>query len=208
MKQQKSSWLLNPFLRIAGAQALGIGLAAMALTATLAYLGAIHLDGILDLHYCGEAHWSIYFWEGLINWGIMVVLLYLSGAVFSDSKIRLIDVLGTHALARFPFLVMVGVALLTASSTKQVTAYIMSTLHGAGELMAVSAGHWAVFILSTAVSLLTLVWAIIWMYRAYSVSCNLQGKKGIISFIAVLLISEVIAKLIYLYGFEICTPSL
>jgi len=45
------------------------------------------------------------------------------------------------------------------------------------------------------VNLLMLVWMVALMYRAYATSCNLKGARAIVSFIAVIIIAEFLARL-------------
>jgi hypothetical protein len=40
------------------------------------------------------------------------------------------------------------------------------------------------------------------MYRAYSVSCNVAGKKAVLVFIPLLILGEVISKLVLLTVFR------
>ena len=46
----------------------------------------------------------IAFLEGIINWLTVTLILYITGLIISKSSIRFIDVAGTQALARFPYL--------------------------------------------------------------------------------------------------------
>jgi hypothetical protein len=45
------------------------------------------------------------------------------------------------------------------------------------------------------VSILFILWSIFWMYNAYSVSGNLKGGKGILSFIVALILAEILSKI-------------
>ncbi len=51
------------------------------------------------------------------------------------------------------------------------------------------------FVIMVIVSLLALIWMAALVYRAYSVSCNIKGGKAIGSFIAGLIIAEILSKL-------------
>jgi hypothetical protein len=54
-------------------------------------------------------------------------------------------------------------------------------------------------ILVSIVGIITIVWMVALMYNAYSVSANLKGQKGILSFIAALLISEILSIVLLYY---------
>jgi uncharacterized protein (DUF697 family) len=51
------------------------------------------------------------------------------------------------------------------------------------------------FFAATLLMLPLLVWMIVLMYKAYSVSCNVRGPKAILSFIAALILAEILSKL-------------
>ncbi|MND07029.1 hypothetical protein D3C83_287800 [compost metagenome] len=54
--------------------------------------------------------------------------------------------------------------------------------------------------LFTLIAIVCAVWAIILMYRAFSVSCNLRGPRAVIPFIVAMLLAEIATKsLIYFY---------
>ena len=52
------------------------------------------------------------------------------------------------------------------------------------------------FIVANVVIVLTLIWMVTLMYKAYAISCNLKGAKAIGSFIAGLIAAEVVSKLL------------
>jgi len=47
----KGKWLINPFERIAGWQALTAGLAVMTLTALIGTYNSIHFSGLMNTHF-------------------------------------------------------------------------------------------------------------------------------------------------------------
>lgn len=189
--------LLNPFERFAGTEALLAGLAVMLLTALPAVYGGIHLDGVIDLHAGAAVTWKQALAEALTDWLVMVAVIYLSGRTVSRSAIRLIDVLGTQALARFPFLPAVGISVLLFND--RILAYVKHTVSQQGDAVEISAAEWIAFVCMALVIILCLVWTIVLMYRAYSVACNAKGTKGVVSFIVSLLLAEVISKLLLLF---------
>jgi uncharacterized membrane protein len=66
-------------------------------------------------------------------------------------------------------------------------------MNGGGQ-SSVQPSQWFLFGLLSLVLLVTLVWMIVLMYKAYSVSCNVKDAKGILSFIGGLVIAEVVSK--------------
>lgn len=168
-------WLFNPFYYLAGGKALGLGLVAILLAGIIAHTGKTRFDGVLDYHVL--AHYNISVWtamsEGLAWWAILSLLLLIAGKIFSKSKFRSIDVVGTQALARAPFLFAALVGLLV----------------GIGESPGVSR-----YILVTILILTMLVWMVWLMYKGFSHSCNLRGGKAAAIFIVCLVTSEIASK--------------
>ena len=50
------------------------------------------------------------------------------------------------------------------------------------------------FAVAALVAILMIVWMVVLMYRAYSLSCNVSGGKAIGVFIAALILAEAISK--------------
>ena len=99
-------WLYNPFERIAGWQALFIGLAAMALTAVVGKINNVAFDGVLDAHTGARFSFTASFAMQAVNFISLFLTMWLAGVCFSKSKLRAIDVAGTMALARAPMLLL------------------------------------------------------------------------------------------------------
>jgi hypothetical protein len=186
------TWLLNPFERLAGWSALFYGLVIIFVTALIACCGNIHLDGVVDLHVTEQVSLGSCLLEGLIDWGCMAAFIYLAGLLFSRSSIRVIDVLGTQALARFPFLVSTLVSWLCFNSN--ILHYMEYTFLHRGEPVSITAMDVFLFGCVMLVTLVMTIWTIYLMYKAYSVSCNVKGAKGIGSFTAALIFAEIGSK--------------
>ncbi|MCC6373009.1 MAG: hypothetical protein IT236_18545 [Bacteroidia bacterium] len=186
--------LLNPFERFAGAASLWIGLCFLIITCIVAYAGNIHLDGVLDLHISENTTWKITAIETLLNWWCMFLFIYIAGLLLSKSSIRIIDVFGTQAMARAPFLIAtIGNLFLSGS---RIDKYLNNRFLQRGEAVEITGGDIALFVVSMLLTLLALIWMVMWMYRAYCISCNVKGTKSILSFIAALLLAEISSKLL------------
>jgi hypothetical protein len=173
-------WLFNPFTYIAGLKSLLIGWLLMLLTAFIASYSGAHFDGALDVHGSLKVMpaW-IFFIEQLIAWGSLVITFYLSGFFFSSSSVRFIDVAGTTALARAPLI-------------------IVAILHFAISTPAIT----PLYIGTSLIELLFIIWMIALLFNAFKVSCNIKGNKAVIVFIVSLIVAEIISKVIlyYLYS--------
>jgi hypothetical protein len=191
--------LFNPFHYLAGGPALGLGLAAIVVAGLICALGQTHFDGVLDLHsnlglQTGRTHcplW-VYLAEGLIDWLALGVPLLIAGKLLSRSRgLRALDVFGTQALARAPFLISALVVLLPGfrrSVTAMVTTMNPAALTG-------NLPDFLAFLIALIVVILMTVWAVALMYRAYAVSCNIKGARAVVSFIIVLLAGEALSKI-------------
>jgi len=174
--------LFNPFKKLAGGKALGIGLAILLLTAFAAGFSNCHFDGVLDAHVGAELPDWVYYLESLMAWGISALVFYLAGVIFSPSKIRLIDILGTTALARYPFFF---IALIS---------FALPNLRP-DELPPLTPP----FVFVSIVMVLISIWYIALLYHAFSVSCNLKKNKGIWAFIGAIIVAEIISKIAFHY---------
>jgi hypothetical protein len=195
-KRTLIQWLFNPFKFIAGYQALLIGLAAIILTSLLGSLSNTHFDGVLDVHTPKQAPQWFFLCEGLINWISLAILLLVLGLIVSRSALRTIDVLGTQALARWPYLVT-ALAMLPEANRK-VPEYLMTKLTQSHNAILINGTDIAIFAIAMFLTILMLIWMVALMYRAYAVSCNIKGPKAIVTFIIGLIGAEMISKVIIL----------
>ncbi len=179
--------LFNPFKFIAGNKALFIGLGAMLATAVLAFIGKVHQDGIIDIHRGRVTASYLYFLEPAIDWICLVIPMYIFGRILSASSVRFIDIAGTIALARYPVIIAVIINMLFVP---------IININRLADIQNLSSGTMAGLIVSGLVALIVIIWVIALFYNAYSVSTNLKGGKATWSFIASLLIAEILSKII------------
>ena len=169
-------YLINPFERIAGWQALLVGFAAMALTAVIGAINNIAFDGVIDVHAAEALSFSASFLMQAVNFLSVFLTMWLAGVCFSKTKLRAIDVAGTMALARTPMLLPAIICFLPVAPD---SVFDIPRL--------------AVFIL---VCMPFIVWMIALMYNGYIVSCHLKGVRAVVSFIGALFVAEVASKII------------
>lgn len=171
-------WLFNPFVYVAGARSLLIGIAAMLAIAILGYFSKTHFDGSLHISFGHYQPLYVYIIEQIIAWGITTLIFYALGAALSHSAIRFIDVAGTQALARWPMLFVAVLGFGYAAHPIESPADIDSGL-----------------IFRGLISLPFIIWLVALMYNAFAVSCNLKGVKAVIGFIAGVLFSSIVSQL-------------
>ena len=180
MKKQWLNFLVNPFEWIAGGQALGWGLLGMAVSTVICYLSGWHYHGLLHFGPAPNPAWWCYAVEHLVVWIVPAVLFYLGGLILSRSRIRVIDVLGTVAFAQLPFIFM---NLFNMLPPMQNLAKIDMNVPPM-ELMAQPGFRVGIWL--SLIGMIFLVWALVWMFKALKVSCNLKGYPlGILYCVAV-----------------------
>ncbi len=182
-------WLFNPFVAVAGWQALGSGLLLMMATLVTASFSHTNFDGAIDVHFNGGFTFEVYVFEQVNAWLCAVIIFFVVGSLLSKSKIRMIDVAGTLALARAPmlFAALIGfVPALHHINLNHITASFMV---------------WSLIVL------LFSIWMIALMYNALTVSCNLKGNKAIIGFIVSIILSEILSKIIIYQFYQFFTSK-
>jgi hypothetical protein len=185
-------WLFNPFKFVAGIRALLIGLAIILISGLIGSVSNTHFDGVLDVHTGASAPLWFFLAEGLIDWVCMVVPLFFFGLIVSRTSFRIIDVLGTQALARWPYLITALV--MFPDANQKVIMYLISKLTQAAPAAAVTPIDVSIFGFAMVVTIFMIIWMVALMYRAYTVSCNIKGAAAVITFIVSLIGAEVLSK--------------
>jgi len=191
-RRSASQWLFNPFRYVAGYEALLLGLGAILASAFIGYFGDAHFDGVLDVHIGLKAPLWVFVAECIIDWLSLAMPLYIFGLILSPSALRMIDVFGTQALARWPYLITSFVMLPEAN--RRFSAYLMAGLTSSEGFGTLNYVGLCVFVLASFVAIAMIVWMVALMYRAYSVSCNIKGARAVITFIVSIVGAEVLSK--------------
>jgi hypothetical protein len=184
-------WFFNPFRCVSRAVALVAGIAIIFISAALCSLAPAHFNGVLAAEYYSHAAppW-LYIAEGLTAWLSMALALQLFGAIVAPERFGFIDLLGTQALARWPYIFLALVALLPGGAQ----ALPRSVAGTAG--VTSSAGGIPITICVWVVLLGTTAWAIVLMYRGYVLSTGLERRKAVLSFGMALILAQIVAKVI------------
>jgi hypothetical protein len=185
--------LFNPFLYVAGGEALGIGLAAILLAGLVGAMGNTHFDGVLDTHTGAHAPLWFFLAEGIIDWLCLAAVLLVLGLVVSKTAFRALDVLGTQALARWPSLLLAP--LMLPGAIGRFGAQLLGLIRHPEASPAINIPDAIVFCVVVLATIPITCWMVYLMYKAYSVSCNVKGGRGIGTFIGGLFAGEVLSKL-------------
>ncbi len=186
--------LFNPFRWIAGWQALLVGVAAILAAGWIGSIGHVHFDGVLDVHLGKGLPLWLFLAEGIVDWLVLAVVLAVVGRIASTTRFRVIDIVGTQALARCPTLF--SAIILLAPGFQRYASHLMELMRHQGTTVSLQPSDSAVYFSAIAAMLLILVWTVALMYRSYVVSCNLRGAKAAITFIGGVLLAELFSKIV------------
>lgn len=169
--KNKVKLIVNPFIRIAGGQALIWGFLGLIVSTLLCWISGYHYHGLLHFGPAPNPAWWCYLAEHLIVWLIPALLFYLGGLFLSHSRIRVIDVLGTVLFAQLPLFGMNLISLLPAMRMMSQMNMNMSP----EEMLAQP--YFILAMILTLLGLPFLILTLIWMFNALKVSCNLKLWK-------------------------------
>lgn len=198
MKSKVWAWLFTPFKFIAGTKALVLGLVIMVILAILGYYSGTYFDGAIDIHYGSDTistvPFGVHLFFQLCGWFSFTLCLYVAARIVSKSSVRLIDMAGTLALSQLPLLIAAlwGFVPLAHISFGEVDIQTLNI----GQLIAVLMDNLPALIATIVVSTLAIIWSFILKYNAYSVSANIKGVIGIVSFAVAVIVAEIISQIL------------
>jgi len=175
--------MVNPFTRIAGLQAFGLGLVFLVVSGIIGGFGNVVFDGVIDSHLVKQ----LTMLQSFIYIGISLLTLVLvmwMAALFIAKGFRFIDILGTMTLSKAPFLLLA----------------IVGYFAEMPDMNEVMKNPLAIFnsmsmVVLMILSIPVLVWSITLMYNALKISSGASGGKLTTLFIIAILASEAISKL-------------
>lgn len=167
-----TNYLINPYYRIAGFKSLLVGFIGLLLLSFASFKTGTHFYGFSNIDFAKDSFFVFYALEHAISWLVFAVFAFLLGLFLSKSSVRAIDFLGTSLLARIPLII---------TPIIRITPIFQSFLFHSFEMY---------FII--VVYLISLAWTIVLLFNGYKISSNLKSNRLIISFIIVLVISEII----------------
>lgn len=191
MKSKLSHLFFNPFVYVAGYTSLGVGLFVMLLTAILGYFSNAHLEGVIGVGIGYAAPFHLHVLEALVAWISLSIMLIIAGRITSKTSFRLIDLVGTQALARTPM--FLAVLIYFPESIHKVTKYLVGKIIGHSQEVSISQIDLIIYVLAIIMTVLVVIWTVVLMYNAYRVSCNLRGTKAGISFTIALIVAHIIS---------------
>lgn len=183
---------INPFQRIAGASALIIGLMIIVIMSYLGVIAKVYFPGIIDVLNSVVVKnpqiplsFQLLLYQNLVCWLILSILFFIGSKVFQPKKIRIIDFLGTVALARYPFLLVT--AFISIIQIINPNFMNIDITKGIQSQMSFGMILFSLLVISFA------IWQITTYFFALKVSSGLIGKKLWITFVVALILGEAIS---------------
>jgi hypothetical protein len=190
MKKETFSLLINPFRKIAGFQAFGLGFIGCVAATLLSVFASYHYHGLLHFGPAPNPAWWCFATEHLIVWLVPAILFYVGGLLLSKSRIRFIDVFGTTLFAQAPFVLMNLFALLPpVRQMMKIDPHLP-----VDQLLAQPGFITGTFILLF--SCLFLILTLIWMFQALRVSCHLKGWQLITIYVVSVFGGDVLCRIL------------
>ncbi len=186
----KLKLILNPFEKIAGSKALFVGLLFIIISWLASYPIGLHYKGLLSIGPAANDGLWILLFERIIIWLIPATLFYVGGRLLSSSKIRAIDVWGTMAFAQIPLTLFVFYCYIPPIR------WLLSMDMGRPLMEIAEDPEFIRSALFTLPGLLFFVLALIWMFHALRVSCNLKEGRLWFVYLVGLFGGDILCKLI------------
>jgi len=176
--------MVNPFTRIAGWQAFGLGLVFLVVSGIVGGFGNVVFDGVIDTHLAKQVTMLQSFSYLSLSLLTLVVIMWIAGLLIAKS-FRFIDILGTMTLSKAPFLLLAFAGYF--AKMPDMTEVMKNPMIIFNSIS---------MVLFMILSIPVLVWSITLMYNALKISCGVSGGKLTIAFIAGILLAETISKLL------------
>jgi len=193
---KKLKWIYNPFEKIAGWSAFGIGILILGITTALGYFCntvffGISIKQVHSITLCQAISLQ------MLGLAVLVAVMYLV-ALLSAKHVRFQDILGTVTLAKYPLLLTIPIFWISNDKIMEITDNLLSALqtNPYNIMSEVSASDLVVLTVFAFLSLVVLVWTIALLFNAFKISTNLKGAKCGLLFTAIIIISEIITNVV------------
>lgn len=206
-KNDKAAWY-NPFLYIAGGKALLVGLLIILLTSVAGSFSGVWFPGVIDIKIGFQGPVTVHLAASVVAWLAITLVLYVIALLLSPSRVRLLDIAGTQALARVPLLLasLTGFSGIIQKATHYWLYLAAASLQGIIPAVEAPARlmpwEWTLAISLMLLQLALLVWMIALMYNGYRVSANLRGMRAGLSFALGLFAAQIITNVITFFFFS------
>lgn len=189
------SLLINPYQKIAGMWALILGIGIILSISYLGSIAKIYFPGLLGILNASmiknpniETAFLFLLYQNAVIWLVLTLLFIVSAKICQQKSVRIIDFMGTVAFSRFPYLLLTAfLAIMRVMNPKFMDVRMENGLQLKPSLLAIT---------FSSVVIICAVWHIVTYLNALKESSGLSGKKLWISFIACILMGEIITNFI------------
>lgn len=178
--------LINPFTRIAGWKAFLLGIVIVCITVVVGRYTNVHFPGALDIKLATGITLKSAFFVQTIGLLSLVLLLYIAALIFAKGT-RFQDILGTVTLSRYPLLL---IAIAGAMVSESSISGLIDVLQGKAVF---GVSEYLGFIVCSLLMIPIVIWQLILMYNAFSVSTGMKGSKCILIYICAILVAEAVS---------------
>jgi len=186
-------FILHPFRYLGGWPSVAVGGAIVLISAFVSSLSGVHFPDVLSVKVGSTISFIDLLKQALVNWTVLATMFYIAGLLFSQTKPRFVDVAGTLAVARFPYLLAsftgFGGALLEFGN------YIIAKQLTPQQVPTISMSVITIAILLLILQIVLTVWMVALMYQAFAVSVNLKGGKCATVFTVTLIVTVIVSNL-------------
>jgi len=175
--------MINPFTRIAGWQAFGLGLVFVIFMGIIGSYSNVSFNGALDVHFVQHMTLISSFSLLAIDIISLVLVMWIAGLILSKG-FRFIDILGTMTLAKAPLIIIAFAGYFNHSIDQN-----KIPEHPLEMFQSIS------FIVLIILSIFITIWNVTLIYNAFRISCDVKGSKSTVAFIIGLLVAEVVSQI-------------
>jgi hypothetical protein len=189
------SWLTNPYQKVAGFKALGIGGLIIVVISYFGSIAQVYFSGLLGILNASiiknqkiGTDFVFLLYQNIMIWLVMSLLYCLAIRIYQKKNVRMIDVLGTVALSRYPYLLLTAFV----ATIRTLNPSFMNISLESGLALDLS----LLSICFSSVVILCVIWHIATYFYALKESSGLNGRQLWISFIVSMLVGEVLCNFI------------
>ena len=183
----KWNWVYNPFEKVAGWKAFGIGIVVSAITTIVGYFGDTVFYGI-SVKVIPNITWGMAFSLQALGLAVTVAIMYIAALLFAK-RVRFQDILGTVTLAKYPLILMSLLSLIFGSKLASID--VNKIINNE-----ITFTDYNLLFVFGIISIIVMVWVIALLYNAFKVSTNLKGVKCGVLFTVIILISEIVTMVL------------
>lgn len=176
--------MFNPFTRIAGWQAFGVGLTFVIFMGIIGTYNNVSFNGALDAHFVQHMTFVRSFSLLAIDLISLVLVMWITGLIISKG-FRFIDILGTMTLAKAPLVILAFAGYFNKTTDQNKMPENPFEL-----FQSIS------FIILMILSVFIIIWNVTLMFNAFKISCDVKGSKLTVAFIIALLVSEAVSQIV------------